>query len=400
MSYGRENIKEFMREEMKMKRIAIFAPAVFSVGGEQRVVTILANEFARLHDVTIFTNERSFSTNSKKFDSRIKIKSYFPYGKRPSQRILRFVYRQHKTDFFEKHTEWVNYLFYSNNAVSKMIRTVGNNYDVVIAVSEHLSVILGKAKQKGLNCKAIGWEHSSYEAYFETPDIHLWKREKIFIKAAKWLDEIIVLNDDVKNKYWKNMGLSCKVIYNPRSFVSERKSSLENKLFVSCGRFVEVKGFDLLIEAFDRFTQKESEWKLMIIGDGPMRQEIEREVKEKGIEARVIFTGYIDDVQEKMTEGSIYLLSSRWEGFPMCVTEAYEVGLPMISFDIPAVEPLTGHNEGIVVPAFDISAYADAMVYLAENKELREDMAKNAIKMAESISIEKIEKNWETLFDE
>ena len=195
------------------------------------------------------------------------------------------------------------------------------------------------------------------------------------------------------------MGIDCSVVYNPRSFVSSQKSSLTHKQFIACGNLVEAKGFDLLIDSFRKYAKMEADWKLVIVGDGPLRSQLEQRVNRYHLEKRIVFIGYVDDVKPFLLNSSVYLLSSRWEGFPMCVTEAFEMGLPVISYDIPAMIPLMKNNEGIKVKRYEINDFSNAMYQLATKPKLRKQMSENAIQMAETISIENIGQQWSEKID-
>lgn len=377
-------------------RIAIITPTIYAIGGESRVVTVVANELSKKYDVTIYTCEKENKKSIYNLSDQIKVVHYYPYSKLPLASIFRFVYRKTKLSFMEEHIKILDYAYYSKAAVKKMEKSLSGKADVIIGVSGNLSILLGKSN---LHNKAItiGWEHNSYEAYFNTPHKYMWKKNTIFKNAVLRLDHCVVLNEDIAKKYKENLGISCKVIYNPRSFVSCEKSNLINKQFIACGNFVEAKGFDLLIESFNKFAQVNTEWNLVIIGDGEQKNKIEDLVFKYGLSDKVSLTGYIKDIRPQLLESSVYLLSSRWEGFPMCVTEAYEVGLPMICYDIPAVLPLTQNSEGIVVEAYNVKKFADAMLFLAEDISIRRKMGENAKKMASSISIENIGEQWEKM---
>lgn len=379
------------------KKIAIFTPTIYAIGGESRVVTLIANELRKDYEVTIFTREKRLSDSIYGLDDNIEVVSYYPYSRKPIASAIRYIYRKTKLSFFENNIWLLDYAYYSEDAVQKMKRNISGKYDIAIAVSGDMSVLLGKCDLR--EEITIGWEHNSYEAYFETPHRYLWKREKIFIKAAQNLTYCIVLNEDIAEKYKKNLKIQCEYIYNPRSFVSVEKSELSNKQFVACGNFVQAKGFDLLIESFNMFSKNNKEWKLVIAGDGLDYKKIKDRVIKYGLQERIILPGYLKDVRSLLLESSVYLLSSRWEGFPMCITEAFEVGLPIICYDIPAVIPLTRNKEGIVIKKFDTKKFSDAMLELSNNAELRKKMAANAIEMAESISIENIAAKWNTLLE-
>lgn len=378
------------------KRIAFFTPSIFAGGGESRVVTVIANELYKEYDITIFTRERKLSKSIYGLNENIEVIPYYPYSIKPVASAIRYLYRKTKASLFENNIRLLEYAYYSGAAVNKMKKTISERFDIVIAVSGDMSILLGKCKFKDI--VTIGWEQSSYEAYFKTPHRYLWKRERIFTKAVKNLTSCIVLNEDIAEKYKKNLNIDCEYIYNPRSFVSAQKTELVNKQFVACGNFVEAKGFDLLIESFYIFSQIDRDWKLVIAGNGVDFSQIKNQVEKYNLENRVFLPGYMKDVRPLLLESSVYLLSSRWEGFPMCVTEAFETGLPMVCYDIPAVIPLTRNREGIVIECFNTEDFAYAMFELSKNFALRREMSENAKKMASEISVENVVTKWLALF--
>lgn len=260
-------------------------------------------------------------------------------------------------------------------------------------------MLLGLAKKCGLCSKTIGWEHNSFEAYFRTKNMRYYKLDKLWIETTKNIDKLVLLNEDYVEKYKLAFNQDCDFIYNPRSFVSGEKSDLTDKSFITCCRFVPAKGIDLLLKSFLIFSRKNKEWKLKLVGDGPEKHEYEKFVCHNNLTDRVIFLCKRFDIKELLLQSSVYTLSSRWEGFPMCLTEAYEIGLPAVFYDIPAVIPFCKNDEGIICNQFDVSAYADAMEKLADDFNLRKKMGRNAIKMAESISVEKIRAQWYNLID-
>lgn len=106
-----------------------------------------------------------------------------------------------------------------------------------------------------------------------------------------------------------------------------------------------VKGYDLLIQAFSIFAQKNKDWTLTIVGEGKEKNKILKLVKKLKLEDRVKIDKFTKNIKKYMLNSSIYLLTSRWEGMPMTVLEAYEMGLPVISFDIDAMKELTNDTE-------------------------------------------------------
>lgn len=389
-----------------MAKICLIASSVFTYGGEQRVTAVIANELAKNNRIVLYTmdGEADIEANPYGLTGEIEIRC----TKQPKfgmiNRVLRRLIRElnEKTGLFYRKRSCYGILEYAYfpKAWQKQLLSELNRepYDVILAVSGGNSMRLGLIAD-GLSCRTAGWEHNAYEAYFETPGLYFWHMDLLFQKAVNSLDHCIVLNDYIRQRYKEAFGADCDVIYNPRSFVSAEKSALKNKTFVACGRMIRQKGFDLLIEAFAGFAARDSEWNLVIVGDGEMRGQIEEAVRSYGLSERVVITGFTNEVKRYLLEASVYLLSSRWEGFPMVLTEAFEMGLPTVAFDITAVTPLlTDGEEGLLARPFDTEDFAKRMYEITRlpQKDL-EEMAQKAVRKAESLAVERIITAWKEL---
>lgn len=380
-----------------MKKIAIFTNSIYTMGGEQRVVCLMANEFAKKNEVTIFTMD---SERKKEqlyhLDPKISVNFYRPYYLDAISFLLRAMTHLFPMIVYDCYPSMLKRAYCHDKYADLMEELIKDKFDTVIATSWQLSIVLGMVCEK-YNTKftSIGWEHSSFEAYFREKYRYLYNYEELFKNKVRHLEHIIVLNEDFAQKYNEKLGLSCKVIYNPKSFCSKEKSDLTKKQFVTCGRFDHCKGFDLLIEAFYLFSQQESDWQLKIAGDGILKSKIEKRVKELNLDGRVSFLGQIQYVDELLKESSVYLLSSRFEGFPMSITEACEIGLPIIAFDIPAMLPFKEKGVVETVPCYNVSLYAVKMLEIANDYEKRLIMKEKAIAFAEDLTSEAIYRKWE-----
>lgn len=385
------------------KTIVFISYSIFTYGGEQRVCVEIMNALCKKYNILVVTEDKQKS-GPYSIDNRIKIIN-IPHERNLSMINLTKILVQRinivsgifNNRFTERVLEWAysrkNYYIKLEQVLQK------EKPDYVIGLSGGYSLILANIKKK-CNTKAIAWMHNSYAAYFETPRKYCWNQDFMFKNILPCLDSCVVLNEYIAKKYKENFGVDCEVIYNPRSFKSKKKADLSKKQFIASGRMAYAKGFDLLIEAFELFSRKNKDWNLVIMGDGEERSNLERKIEKAGLEERVILTGFTDQVKEYMLDSSIFLLTSRWEGFPMVITEALELGLPVIAFDITAMLPLvTDGVEGILVEAFDTEKFAEAMLMLAEDKEKQQKMSANGIKKASQISIENIVCQWEELFD-
>lgn len=251
-----------------------------------------------------------------------------------------------------------------------------------------------------IKARTIGWQHNSYDAYFCTPGRYAWKKDNLFRKYLPNLDEYVVLNEITKEKIDANFGIDSTVIYNPKSYVSKEKSDMESKVFLAAGRMVYAKEFDTLVEAFRIFAQRNSDWKLLLVGDGEELPTIKNKIKKYGLEKRIYTPGKTSDIKEYFLQSSVLLLPSRWEGMPMIGLEALEIGCPIIAYDIDAMGPIIsdGSNGLIVKENQDVNAYAQAMLEIAENQALRDQMRQAALQKANQFSVGKIMSEWEKIF--
>lgn len=380
-----------------MKKIAIFTNSIYTVGGEQRVVCLLANELCKNNQVTIFTMDSKRKTdNIYNISKDIDIRYFHPYKLDMVSFAFRAATHLLPALVFDICPWMLKRAYLAEKYTKLMAKLLGDEFDSVIVTAWQLSILLGEVKKKyNSKVKAIAWEHSSYEAYFETKYLYLYKNEELFKNALQYVDHIVVLNEDYREKYKERLGLDSQVLYNPKSFVSDIKSDLKSKTFLFCGRMDEsVKGIDLLYEAFYIFQQKNPDWKLVLAGDGLARIKYQDRAKQDGLSDRITFLGSISNVCETMIESSVLLLTSRFEGFPMSVIEAFEVGIPVLSFDIPAMKPFIECGAAITVPCYNIEEFAGSMGKLADDYELRYELGKKGIEFAQKLDISEIVKQW------
>ncbi len=382
----------------KPKKIAIFTYSIYTMGGEQKIVTMIANRLCHDYDVTIFTMDPSAGKSMYNLSEHVSVKFFHPYAKDAVSVIARGMVHMIPWLAYDVFPETIKRAYCHDEYARKMNDLLGNSYDTVIATAWQLSILLGMAKQKyGLKCNTIGWLHSSYEAYFQIKYLYLYKNEKIFSDYAKFLNRVVVLNEHYAKDYKNKLGLTCDVIYNPKGLTSDKKSDLNRKQFVACGRFTNEKGFDLLIKAFAIFARENNEWTLSIVGDGALRKKYVNMIEEFHISDRVKLWGKLDDVIPPLLDSSIYVLSSRYEGFPTCVTEAYEVGLPVIAFDIPAMIPLSKNGASILVTPYDVNEMAEQMKRLAADEALRIEMGSKALEIVKELEINQIMDRWKEI---
>jgi GalNAc-alpha-(1->4)-GalNAc-alpha-(1->3)-diNAcBac-PP-undecaprenol alpha-1,4-N-acetyl-D-galactosaminyltransferase len=170
---------------------------------------------------------------------------------------------------------------------------------------------------------------------------------------------------------------------------------------LTIGRLTEQKGFDLLLEAFQEAGLAAAGWRLVILGEGPERAALERQARALGIGDKVMLPGFVD-VGPFLRSAGLFVMSSRYEGFPNALMEAMQVGLPCISFDCPSGPRDLVKNEqnGLLVPPQDVAALTAALVRMAADPELRQRLGAAAAGVNEQFSQARIYGKWLTLLDD
>lgn len=160
----------------------------------------------------------------------------------------------------------------------------------------------------------------------------------------------------------------------------------------SVGRLVWQKGFEYLLRAIPKITENQPNSRFLFVGEGPLRNRLEDLAKNLNILHKVIFTGFLADVNEVLANIDILVIPSVLEGFPMITLEAMAMQKPIVATHIPGIsEQISDGEEGILVPPGDPRALAKAVLLLVKDKELASKVGNSARQRAEkNFSVEKM----------
>lgn len=232
------------------------------------------------------------------------------------------------------------------------------------------------------------------------PMFLLKKWQNQFIEKLKRLDRFVILTQEDKLS-WKELN-NVSVIPNPLTFIPEKKSLCTSRQVIAVGRYDRQKGFDLLILAWAKVIALHPDWTLRIFGDGPLRQELKEQVVAAGVNDSCFLEYPVKNIEDKYVESSLFVLSSRFEGFGLVIIEAMACGLPVVSFACPCgpCDIIKDGEDGILVEKENVEALAQNISYLIEKEEVRKRMGNCAIQNVQRYHMNDVAILWKNMFEE
>ncbi|MDP9436001.1 MAG: glycosyltransferase family 4 protein, partial [Actinomycetota bacterium] len=243
--------------------------------------------------------------------------------------------------------------------------------------------------------RTVGQEHMNFTLH--PPELSAW-----MLDAYRHLDVLTVLTEGDARDYRAALdgtGVDVRRIPNGLPRLPERVSDQSAKVVVAAGRLTRQKGFDLLVRAFAEVAARRPDWQLRIFGEGAEQEALQRAIRDLGLTGSVWLMGRTAQVPDEMARASLYALSSRFEGFGMVIIEAMSAGLPVVAFDCPRgpADIVTHGQDGLLVPAEDVGALAQALLRLIEDDDLRQTMASAARSTAQDYAMDRLGRLWESL---
>lgn len=303
-------------------------------------------------------------------------------------------------DLFSLHQEKCK----SKNPLARKIRlyktfkriVFEQKFDLIVAVDIQLYILL-HFFQKRYKFKTIAWEHFNCS-------ISCSKFTNISRRmAAKAAEKIIVLsNGDLqsyKNRYKKIKNITH--IYNPIAFDIKNNFNVCSRRIIAAGRLEKQKGFDLLIEAWKLIEPLSKDWELEIFGEGSLELELKNQINNYGLK-KIHIKGFANDLQKELENAGIFAFSSRYEGFGLVLLEAQAQGLPIISFNCkegPA-EIIDDGVNGFLVDPGDVNDFAEKLLKLMLNDNLRISFSNNSQKDLNRFHIDNVIKKWIEVLNE
>lgn len=222
-----------------------------------------------------------------------------------------------------------------------------------------------------------------------------------------WASCLVVQTERTLGYFSLSVRRNARVIPNPivlpdmdhQPLGNITKHKFNRFTIVAMGRLDKQKGFDLLIKAYAIIAPQHPDWSMVIWGEGPERFNLENLRDELGLHERILLPGQTQEPFVKLREADMFVLSSRYEGFPNVLLEALACGLAAVCFDCPngPREIIRPGINGLLVPTEDIESLASAMEHLILDEYERMALAARARNVIERFGLEKIMEMWESL---
>jgi glycosyltransferase involved in cell wall biosynthesis len=386
-----------------MKKICFLMDSIFSFGGVQRVTAVIAKALSKDYHVTIVTLDEPSAKDTSFYDLQ-EADIEYRFFQFPRTSALKWKCSKVYSALYRKvlpqtrlTSEWYSHSSFLSEKREALVKELNcGYYDVIIGVHASLTVRLAACKSQLGNTKLIGWIHNSYKALFGEGSRYCIGPELIKYyeyQLAKLHHTIVLCQYDAQQYH-----IPTDVIYNPLTLEPGSISSGTSKKFLAVGRFSHRhKGFDLLIQAFHLFAQKNQDWTLDIVGEGVEEEMYRKMIADYGLQERITIHPFTNHIQSYYSTAQVYVLSSRWEGFGLVLVEAMAHGLPVVSSNLPTSKEIMG-DFGLYYKNENIEELA---LRLEEATHVNwQEKSKEALAIAEKFNLDTIIPQWKRLIEE
>lgn len=376
-------------------KIAFLLAWAYGMGGLGRTTVNTANHFAaKGHDVTLISFFRHRDEPFFPVDPRVTVRSLIDV--RESHRMGRMErwQRSRPSILTSSHDRYHDRITLRGDLM--LLRSL-RFLDADVLISTRPSFNMAAAMFAPRRTIVIGQDHLNFTKH--DPKLH-WQMRQWYPR----LDAMVTLTEADRNDYEKLLRgqTVVRAIGNAVSAGPHPRSEQVEPVVVAAGRYTPQKRYDHLIRAFAKVVERHPDWVLRIYGHGHKEAWLRTVIDKYGLRDHAFLMGRTTDTERDFAKASIMAMSSRYEGFPMVILEAFACGLPVVSYNCPRGpgEMITSGYDGLVVKNGKPNALADGLLQLIEDEELRRKMAHNALETARRHSIEQVGQQWEDLFAE
>lgn len=375
-------------------KIVYCTPALYSAGGTERVVSLKANYFADVlgYDVTIIVTEGKNSNSFFHLSDKVEVIN------------LGLNFEEiWNVSFIEK---VFLYLKKQRNYKKLLKRELMRiRPDITITTLRREINFINEIND---GSRKIGEQHLSRSNYRRTDPrftnicekfFYRWWKNRIVYSLTK-LDKLVVLTPDAASEWTEVKNII--MIPDPLPIKVESCCTTSSKRVITIGRYSYEKGYDLLLKVWSIVEKKLSDWQLDIFAMGDptpyvkMMDDLSIDKKRCHLNSSVV------DVEDEYMKSSILVQPSRTEGFGLVIVEAMSCGLPVVSFDCEngPRSVITNGEDGFLIPPFDVEMFANSLMRLMSDDDLRKSMGEKGKQNSQRYDIDIVGQQWKQLFDE
>lgn len=374
-------------------KILYYLPSLYASGGLERIIVFKANYFASNFpdtEVIILTSEQRGLPSYFPLSERVRhidldVLFDYPFDQSALMKTLRFpkLYSSFKRKFIE---------ILEQEKPDIVISTIRREINFLPLLND------GSLKLAEFHVTKKFYNPSQGRPVSAIMDWVNRIKDRRMIHKLRQMDALVFLTEQEKS-FWPELN-NLHVIPNPSVIKPTKQADCQAKNVIAVGRFAPQKGFDLLINAWSAVLKKHPDWELKIYGEG-MRENLQEQIDRLAIGENCKLEDNTADIEEKYCESSIFVLSSRYEGFGMVLVEAMACGVPAIAFDCPCgpSEIIRHGEDGLLVENGNICELAENICVLIEDDELRKRMGAKARLNSARYQMEHIAPQWKSLFD-
>lgn len=375
-----------------MKVVYVLASLATS-GGTERIISEKANYMADVfgYDVSIIC-----------YGQRIESPNFYLLSKKIRLHYLGLqIYSQYQYKYPKRLLEKMIFRNRLKKRLSKTVKQI--NPDILIGIS-HFRADLVCA----IDCKAkIIIESHIPRLFIENTYysnillVNYYKKLydcRYFHRIEKKADIIVTLTEGDRQQWIKAKQI--ETIPNFSNIHTNHIYDYSRKKVITIGRLCKEKGFERLLDIWTSVNGKHPDWNLDIYGDGEIKKELEYIINSKNM-ANVTLRGITNNISKVLSESSICVSTSYYEGFSLALLEAITQGVPCVAFDCP-YGPRTIIEDGIcgyLVENGDTNLFAERLCTLMEHEQLRQQFSKASIERSKIFNTDTIMQQWKNIFD-
>ncbi|MGC9065458.1 MAG: glycosyltransferase family 4 protein [Candidatus Ratteibacteria bacterium] len=363
-----------MTDNQKQPYKISFVISSLGCGGAERIVTRIANSFSSLGN----------SVNIITFDSPSK-KPFFALT--DSINLVQCDLLDEAENFMTSLKNNIKRILVIRRVITKM------RPDIVISFMDRTNVITLIAT-RFLKIPVIVSERTDPILCFPGEIWHLLR-----LVTYPFACKIVVQTEKIREKYPLFFQKKISVIPNPVMKPENRAGQRQGNLIVGVGRLSEEKNFQLLIRAFANIRKKYPQWHLEIYGEGPLRKQLENLVIQLDLKESVKLPGVLKDIDQLLQKADIFVLCSKFEGFPNVLCEAMASGCAVIATKCDATGEIIVDNYNGLLVEHDLGYLEKAIERLIDEPNLRKKLGENAKKIVEKYSMDDIVWKWLKLIE-